>query len=81
MKIDKLSIPLFLIVFASVKAAVVDTNILNGPDNVVYYGQYNTVNGQSNQLAGNKNYIRGDYNGVIGDSNVLSGNQNLVAGS
>jgi len=65
--------PFFFLMLLLAKTAIIDTNVLNGPDNIVYYGQDNLVNGKSNQLAGYNNYIGGDANGVVGNSNVLLG--------
>jgi hypothetical protein len=58
-KFEKSTSLLIFVIITIANAAVLNTNILNGPDNVVYYGINNQVDGYKNMLAGSDNYIAG----------------------
>lgn len=64
---SKAILSILFLTLPCVYSAVMNTNILNGPENLVYYGVNNQINGQKNQLAGTNNYVGGDTNGVLGN--------------
>ncbi len=48
---------------------VVQTNILDGPNNKVVYGEKNEIHGKDNNVGGYYDTINGDANRVRGDEN------------
>lgn len=49
------------------------TNQMNGPGNVVYYGTNNVANGAANTFRGNSNVADGSLNDFHGDTNHANG--------
>lgn len=65
-----------VLILACVQTFDAGTNVLDGPNNVVYYGVDNSVHGRDNEIAGYANNINGNTNAVWGDHNDLNGGLN-----
>ncbi len=62
-----------IIAFVLTSSQAINTNLLDGPNNIVQYGQFNEVHGRDNTIGGYDNGIQGNTNNVHGNNNELNG--------
>ena len=58
-----------IMTFVLSSSQVINTNLLDGPKKIVYYGLNNEVHGGDNTIDGYENGIRGNTNKVHGNNN------------